>query len=637
VALKFAFLLVAVLVACPPCGAGTGVPVPELAVFDQLLPEMLARWHIRGASLAIAVEGRLVFARGYGLADVEAGAPVEPQSLFRISSVSKTLTAAGVMKLVEEGRLDLDARAFELLDHLTPPPGAAPDPRLYNITVRQLLHHTGGFDQNKGGTNANEPLRPPMSVTAANELRAPHPASAATIIRWMMGRPLDFDPGVRHVYSSFGYCVLGRVIERVTGEPYAEYIRRAVLAPAGITGTRPGRARLSERAPGEVRYYNYPSMPVYTSVYGEGQVPFAYGAYGIEATDASGGWISSAVDLVRFGVALDGQRGPGLLSPGTLRLMAVPPEPPATSDYGLGWYFAVSDEGTRLWHFGGTPYTASSYLARLPNGVWLAVLFNGTASGSYWSEMEALATSTAAAIKEWPAHDLFARYYPQDAPSFTRAGVLNAASAVSAPVAPGELVAIAGERLGPARATGGADAGTRVLFDGAPAELLSASAGRVIAVAPDGLAGQASTSIAVEYQGARSGAVAVEVAAAAPGLFPFALNRDGHINAGHRPAAPGETITLWGTGQGRASAVEAFVQDRAAAVISYAPTSVLFQIQLRVPAETAVSNAVPVTVRIAGVESPPLAVAVGYRPSSSSSSSSFSSASGAKTARGGGG
>src|SRR5262249_30274495 len=157
--------------------------------------------------------------RGYGQADVENGIAVQPDSTFRIASLSKFITATAVLTLVEQGKLDLDARAFALIPQLTPLPGAVMDPRLPTITVRQLLQHTGGWDSSLSGD--------PMFNSTAIALAAgtAPPASAETVVRYMLGRPLDFAPGTRYAYSNFGYNVLGRIIERVSGQSYAAFVQ----------------------------------------------------------------------------------------------------------------------------------------------------------------------------------------------------------------------------------------------------------------------------------------------------------------------------------------------------------------------------------------------------------------------------
>ena len=611
------------------------------------MPDFLNRWDIRGGSLAIAKDGRLVFARGYGLADVEARAPVEPESLFRIASVSKTLTAAGILKLADEGRLDLEAKAFHLLDQLTPPPNSHPDPRLFEITVRQLLHHTGGFVKDKNGVaDSNDPMRPPMTDMASAALGAPSPASPETIIRFMMGRPLDFDPGTDYAYSSFGFCVLGRIIEKVSGLPYAEYVQQAVLAPSGISRMRLGRTRLRDRAPGEVRYYNDP-MPLFTSVYGDGLVPFPYGAFSMEGIDASGGWIASAMDLVRFASVLDGVHKPALLKPDTVRQMLSPPEPPAWSGqdsyYGLGWFVRTAASEPYWWHFGGTPYSTSAFVGRMPGGICLAVVFNGhVVTGAYWSEMQSALTSAAESIAGWPAHDLSPLYYMQDAPSFSRAGVVNAASFAPGPVAPGEIVTIFGERLGPATLTlGGFDstgllekaaAGTRVLFNGVAAPVLYSFATQVSAIVPYEAAAALTTEVIVEYQGATSPPVTLDVAPSAPGLFMVAVNADQSLNSEAKPAARGEYIVLYATGEGQTDppgadgklarevwptpllAVEASIGGQSAQVAyaGAAPFMVagVMQVNLRIPTGVQPGNAVPVVLRVGSAASPAFPIAV---------------------------
>ena len=205
--------------------------------------DLMARWQLPGGQVALAKDGRLVLNRGYGLADVERGEPVQPTSLFRIASVSKAITAVAILTLVDAGTLALDDTVFPLLA-FAPPPHATMDPRLATITVQDLLVHAGGWDS----AQSFDPQGLPFSRTAAAMVGLADPAEAATIVRFMLGEPLDFDPGTRQAYSNFGFNVLGRVIEHVSGQPYEAYVRDHVLTPAGITAMRLGRTRLADRA-----------------------------------------------------------------------------------------------------------------------------------------------------------------------------------------------------------------------------------------------------------------------------------------------------------------------------------------------------------------------------------------------------
>jgi len=119
----------------------TGDSAPGLAHLDEVMRKTLTQRGIPGAALAIVKEGRLVMARGYGWANVEAREQVQPTSLFNLASCTKPFTAAGILKLVEEGKLRLDDHVFQLLGDLRPLGGGKVDPRLQQITVRQLLHH----------------------------------------------------------------------------------------------------------------------------------------------------------------------------------------------------------------------------------------------------------------------------------------------------------------------------------------------------------------------------------------------------------------------------------------------------------------------------------------------------------------
>jgi N-acyl-D-amino-acid deacylase len=155
------------------------------------------------------------------------------------------------MQLVEQGKLRLSDHPFQMLalePHLAN--GESVDPRLRQITILELLQHTGGFDRDK----SFDPMFRPIIIARA--LGANPPAMQPAIIRYMMGRPLDFDPGTCEAYSNFGYCVLGRVIEQISREPYEQYVREHVLVPLGIRGMRLGRTLAEHRAPGEVTYYD---------------------------------------------------------------------------------------------------------------------------------------------------------------------------------------------------------------------------------------------------------------------------------------------------------------------------------------------------------------------------------------------
>src|SRR5580658_6116552 len=216
--------------------------------FDEEVNSFMQPRKIPGGALAVIKNRRLVYARAYGFADLEKKEPAQPDSLFRIASISKPFTAVAVLQLAAAGHLQMDAPAFALLQ-LEPLPGQQPDPRLHRITVRHLLHHTAGWDRDQSG----DPMFMSEKIARANG--EPPPANQHAIIRYMLGQPLDFDPGARYAYSNFGYCALGRIIEKISGQDYAAFMRQNVLGPIGIRRMRLGLSRAEGRAPGEVKYY----------------------------------------------------------------------------------------------------------------------------------------------------------------------------------------------------------------------------------------------------------------------------------------------------------------------------------------------------------------------------------------------
>jgi N-acyl-D-amino-acid deacylase len=349
-----------------------GDPIARMhaAGFDQFMEETMRKYSIPGGQLAVAVKGgRFIHNRVYGFADIERKAAVRNDALFRIGSVSKTITQVAILTLVDQGRLRLTDRAVEVLRHLKPVPAPSSDPRWHEVTVLHLLKHQAGFE-------SIEAMFPPWSREAAKTAGVPEPPECETIIRYMMGRPLDYAPGAKTVYSNFGYCVLGRVVEAASGMSYEAYVRKALLRPVGIRDMRIGGSLLRERASREVRYYhqaNQTDLPYLTdsAFPGLGQVPWAYGGYYLKATDAHGGWIASAQDIAKFGLAIDGQLGrkfPSLLSPASLHvLMNLPRQ--AGKELPPGAPFQVS-------HAGALQGSNAALLYRTREGVSVGITFN---------------------------------------------------------------------------------------------------------------------------------------------------------------------------------------------------------------------------------------------------------------------
>jgi N-acyl-D-amino-acid deacylase len=395
----------------------TGEERPELVSLDAWMRAFMEQHNIPGGQLAIVKDGQLIYSRGFGWADRDAKEPVQPDSLFRIASVSKPITAVAILKLVEQGKLKLDDK---VLDHLEYEPhfeeGGTLDERWKQVTIQHCLSHSGGWDRDK----SYDPMF--QSLRMAKSMKIDLPILPEHVIRYQLGQPLDFDPGERYAYSNFGYCLLGRVIEKITGQPYEKYVQDEILKPLGIVRARIGGSLESERAEGEVRYYGVkdePGTAVVGPGAGEAKVPVSYGVWRQETLDAHGGWIASAPDLAKFGAAFDlaadGQAARStLLTADSVRQMfgSHVQVSPANGDkparfYGLGWFIepAAMEGGQPIARHGGAlPCTAAS-LMHFPDGTNLAVLFNlgQDQQGKFLGRgIEGPLTELVRSIEHWP-------------------------------------------------------------------------------------------------------------------------------------------------------------------------------------------------------------------------------------------
>jgi CubicO group peptidase (beta-lactamase class C family) len=320
---------------------------------DELARAFLAETGVPGMSFAVAKDGNLVYARGYGVTEWGTDDPVTVDSRFRIASVSKPITSAAIMTLVESGQLSLDDTVLGA-DGLfggryVPNPYT---PAYADISITHLLQHTAGAWSNA----APDPMyeEPELGVE--------------DLIDWVIDNHLLEDPpGTQYAYSNFGYCLLGRVIEHVTGQDYADYVQAAVLDPCGITSMQIAGNTLAERAPDEV-------------VYDDGNTPANFGRpYEIPVSrmDAHGGWIATATDLLRFVVRVD-QFGspPDILQDATITTMTTPSAAnPIDADpgYAMGWNINAAN----TWWHDGELAGSTAFLVRASDGICWAAIANG--------------------------------------------------------------------------------------------------------------------------------------------------------------------------------------------------------------------------------------------------------------------
>jgi CubicO group peptidase (beta-lactamase class C family) len=347
----------------------------------QTVMTFMANHSVPGLSIALTDHGRLVFARGYGVADPVTGQAVGTGHLFRIASLSKPITATTVFKLIEANQLRLGDRVFGTNGILGTKFGTQPyAARIGQITVEHLLEHTSGWPQTQ------DPMFTHLNL------------SQAELIDGMIDHvPLAHAPGTTFDYLNFGYLVLGRVIEEVTGLSYENAVRQHVLGPCGIADMHIAGDTLAERRANEVVYISQSTWNPY--------------AIRVSRMDAHGGWIASPTDLMRFLARVDGFTSkPDILKPSSIATMSTPTTAltagGAPQGYAKGW--ATNTVGNR-WHTGDIP-GSTAILVRTASEYGCAVVCNSRNDAQLdrmRTDLDNLMWTVTRRIPDWPPLDLF--------------------------------------------------------------------------------------------------------------------------------------------------------------------------------------------------------------------------------------
>ncbi len=345
----------------------------SLSGLDRDIKAFMQYWHMQGVSLSIMRNDSLVYSKGYGWADKEKGIEMAPGHILRLASVSKLITATGIMKLQEAGLLTLGDKVFG-------PEGILDDPEFtevikdtnyYKITVEHLLRHKGGFT-----TRAGDPMFSTRDIILQNHLDGP--PDHDTLVKIQLKRKLPFEPGTSQSYSNFGYLLLSMIIEHVTGQDYEGWIQENVLKPASCKDIRMANNYYSEKYENESKYYVQDNDEPVNEYNNSGRtVVRCYGGNDIHALSGAGAWVASTPELARFVASIDARpEVPDIISEESIRQMTEYFDP---DTYSLGWNDTKpTGEWTRTGTFSGT----SALIKYFPDGeCWILVTNTSTWKG----------------------------------------------------------------------------------------------------------------------------------------------------------------------------------------------------------------------------------------------------------------
>ena len=346
--------------------------IPELEGLDRKVNRFMKRWQIRGASLAVMRNDSLLYAKGYGWADEENGVKMGPGNIMRIASVSKLITAVGIMVLQDRDSLDIKDKVFG--------PGGLLDEPFYNdlikcdrnyqkITVEHILRHQAGF------------YRDPLfsSVDVMHQMQLDHTPAREDYFRLVLGRRLRWVPGTSQRYSNFGYLLLSEIIEKVSGMPYEKFIKEEVLSPAGCYDMHIAGTYYNDKRENEVRYYTHEGDGKFIEEYnGSGRmVERCYGGTNLPLLSGAGAWCASPAEIARLVASIDGDPLiKDIISAESFNQMI---EYFDKETFSLGWNDSTPAKG---WSRTGTLAGTSALVKRFPDGeCWILITNTSTYKG----------------------------------------------------------------------------------------------------------------------------------------------------------------------------------------------------------------------------------------------------------------
>lgn len=371
--------------------------IPQTEKFDAAIRRFMRYWDIKGGSFALMRNDSLLYAKGYGYADISDSTECEVKNVFRVASVSKLITAVAVMKLCESGKLSVRDTVFGergilndsiFLNYR--------DKKIKRITVEHLLRHTSGFSNPHGDAAFNMDL-------VARFLDKTLPLSMDDMVEYASKNRLRARPGEWYNYSNLGYIVLSKIVEKASGMQYEKYVTDSILAPIGCYDMHLASNYQEDFRDNEVNYYEVKEAEMVPAYDGSDTLVMkSLGGNDVHGLYGAGGWVASPVELLKLISAINKCTvKENFLTAESIEYMTYP----SKKIKPIGWATVTSREWIRTGSMSGT---SALIKAQKDGYTWVFISNSSSWNGPYLAKrMNSEITKAIKRVKEWPKVDYF--------------------------------------------------------------------------------------------------------------------------------------------------------------------------------------------------------------------------------------
>ncbi len=346
---------------------------PAFASFETQAIEFIRANQMPALSVAVSLKGKMLYQGAFGYSDLDRKTKVTPEQPFRSASLSRIVTVVAALQLVDRGKLKLNTPVYPMLG-VKPWRANSVDARSSTITVLNLLQETAGHDQSQ----SLDPGQSPRSITKTMKLKTL--ITPQHTMEYMLSKPLAYAPGTDSRTSAYTYLMLGRVIEKASGQPYEDYVLENIAKPLGLRSLRMSRIDPAERIGDEVVHVERAGR-FYSKLAGSDAgkwVRANHGGIHFGLLDSSHGWMLTPSDMLKLMTAIQASPSPILSDDSKVLMTARPPHEKSDKEVWKGCVLScrMTSNGITLWRFTQDVYCSAGLVCFSSNGLSYCFMFN---------------------------------------------------------------------------------------------------------------------------------------------------------------------------------------------------------------------------------------------------------------------